>query len=45
MSVAERDGIWTRGGVNVEELPDPFPPMLRGTPTSERHVNGRMHDP
>ena len=25
-SVAERDGIWTRGGVPVEELPDPFAP-------------------
>ena len=24
MSVAERDGIWSRGGVPVEELPDPF---------------------
>jgi penicillin-binding protein 1A len=24
--VAERDGIWSRGGVNVEELPDPFAP-------------------
>ena len=24
--MAERDGIWTRDGVNVEELPDPFAP-------------------
>ena len=24
--MAERDGIWSRGGVNVEELPDPFAP-------------------
>jgi len=24
--VADHDGIWTRGGVNVEELPDPFAP-------------------
>ena len=24
--MAERDGIWTRGGVPVEELPDPFAP-------------------
>ena len=23
-SLAERDGIWSRGGANVEELPDPF---------------------
>ena len=22
--MADRDGIWSRGGVNVEELPDPF---------------------
>jgi penicillin-binding protein 1A len=29
--VAERDGIWSRGGVPVEELPDPFasePPLV-----------------
>ena len=24
--MAERDGIWSRGGANVEELPDPFAP-------------------
>ncbi|HEX3422719.1 MAG TPA: transglycosylase domain-containing protein [Sphingomicrobium sp.] len=24
MSVAERDGIWSRGGTPVEDLPDPF---------------------
>jgi len=24
--VAERDGIWSRGGANIEELPDPFAP-------------------
>jgi len=24
--LADRDGIWTRGGVPVEELPDPFAP-------------------
>src|SRR5262245_17793141 len=24
MRVAERDGIWSRGGAPVEELPDPF---------------------
>jgi penicillin-binding protein 1A len=27
MNVAERDAIWTRDGVPVEELPDPFPPQ------------------
>ena len=26
MRVAERDGIWSRGGAPVEELPDPFTP-------------------
>ena len=25
--MAERDGIWSRGGSNVEELPDPFAPL------------------
>ena len=24
MKLAERDGIWSRGGQPVEELPDPF---------------------
>src|SRR6185295_6920384 len=28
--VAERDGIWSRGGANVEELPDPFMPNDAG---------------
>jgi penicillin-binding protein 1A len=26
-NVAERDGVWTRGGAPVEELPDPFAPQ------------------
>ena len=25
--MADRDGIWSRGGVHVEELPDPFAPF------------------
>jgi penicillin-binding protein 1A len=25
--VADRDGIWSRGGAHVEELPDPFTPI------------------
>ncbi|HET9459015.1 MAG TPA: PBP1A family penicillin-binding protein [Sphingomicrobium sp.] len=25
--MADYDGIWSRGGVNVEELPDPFAPL------------------
>jgi penicillin-binding protein 1A len=29
VELAERDGIWTRGGVPVEELPDPFAADLR----------------
>ncbi len=28
--MADRDGIWSRGGVNVEELPDPFRPQSSG---------------
>jgi penicillin-binding protein 1A len=27
MRVAERDGIWSRGGAPIEELPDPFAPI------------------
>src|SRR3954453_7443350 len=30
--MAERDGIWSRGGTNVEELSDPFAVELPGTP-------------
>jgi len=32
--VADRDAIWSRGGVPVEELPDPFapPPQFTGRP-------------
>ena len=26
--MADRDGIWSRGGVNIEELPDPFAPAV-----------------
>jgi penicillin-binding protein 1A len=26
VSVADRDGLWSRGGVPIEELPDPFAP-------------------
>ena len=32
MSVAERDGIWSRGGVPVEDLPDPFTPLPEAKP-------------
>ena len=28
MRVSERDGIWSRGGTPVEELPDPLTPEL-----------------
>jgi penicillin-binding protein 1A len=31
-SLADRDGIWTRDGVAIEELPDPFASSVRGTP-------------
>ena len=27
LNVAARDGVWSRGGVPVEELPDPFAPV------------------
>ena len=27
MRVVDSEGIWTRGGVNVEDLPDPFEPL------------------
>ena len=30
--MAERDGIWSRGGTPVEELPDPFAPILAPEP-------------
>ena len=30
--MAERDGIWSRGGANVEDLPDPFAPQVPPTP-------------
>jgi len=33
VSVAERDGIWSRGGAPVEELPDPF--AIRAEPFDE----------
>jgi len=32
--LADRDGIWTRGGVPVEELPDPFAPERPPEPTA-----------
>ena len=32
MSVAERDGIWSRGGVPVEDLPDPFTSLRQVQP-------------
>ena len=36
MRVAERDGIWSRGGTPIEELPDPFvPPPLEIAPPDE----------
>src|SRR6185295_19782729 len=36
MRVAERDGIWSRGGTPVEELPDPF-----AEPTPDPSLEGR----
>ena len=44
--MAERDGIWTRGGANVEELPDPFaplpPPLEAGEPEQPRPKRRRV---
>jgi penicillin-binding protein 1A len=44
--VAERDGIWSRGGVNVEELPDPLvlddsPPLDSDSPSEEARPEPR----
>ena len=33
--MAERDAVWTRGGVNVEDLPDPFAPIAPEPPAAE----------
>lgn len=44
MSVAERDGIWSRGGVPVEDLPDPFtslPQVQPDVPLPERQGRRR----
>ena len=44
MSVAERDGIWSRGGAPVEDLPDPFaswPEPQPDTPLPERRRRRR----
>src|SRR5262245_40835151 len=38
MRVAERDGIWTRGGAPVEELPDPFALPHEDLPGEEQLV-------
>ena len=37
--MVDNEGIWSRGGVNVEELPDPFapePPAEQPQPTEEK---------
>jgi penicillin-binding protein 1A len=39
MRVAERDAIWTRDGVPIEELPDPLAP--NEAPTPDPSVEGR----
>ena len=33
--MADRDGIWTRSGVPIEELPDPFAPLSHGESGTE----------
>ena len=42
--MADRDGIWSRGGVHVEELPDPFAPIRRRT-GRRRTGRGRSRSP
>jgi penicillin-binding protein 1A len=41
--LAEGDGIWTRGGANVEELPDPFPTLAPPEGQSPEPVPRRKH--
>lgn len=41
MSVTDRDGIWSHGGVPVEELPDPFSPH----PVHEPEVQAAAAEP
>ncbi len=43
MRVAERDGIWSRGGAPVEELPDPFASDQAdaGPPTEQQSVGAK----
>ena len=36
--MADRDGIWTRGGVPVEEIPDPFEPYAVAETGPERAI-------
>ena len=42
--MAERDGIWSRGGTNVEDLPDPFAPLAPSPepPKPKRRWRGRI---
>jgi penicillin-binding protein 1A len=44
VGVADSEGIWTRGGTNVEELPDPFGPTSppEDTPVEPRPRRGRL---
>ena len=47
MRVADRDGIWSRGGMPVEELPDPFAPAAgaAGCPTNSSSRPGAAQAP
>ena len=43
--MAERDAVWSRGGVNVEDLPDPFaplPPPSAEEPQPAKPKRGRL---
>jgi penicillin-binding protein 1A len=43
--VAESDGIWTRGGMPVEELPDPFAPEAPLGDPSDSEAKGTVQPP
>ena len=45
MRVAERDAIWTRDGVPVEELPDPFAPTPAPEPEPQQPPRRRRRWP
>ena len=43
--MAERDGIWSRGGANVEELPDPFAAELAPHQPAPEDIEDQQEPP